>query len=187
VVQVLTEEVPPDSVMTCDAGENRLFMLHDFVVGPGGTLLQPNGGGGMGYAIPAALAAALAGDRPVYAVCGDGGFAMTMHGLMSAVENQLRITVVVLNNRALGWVLHGQGEKPFASQFADFDLAGIAAAIGCAATTVSSENELRQALKEAAANPGVSVIVARTSLEDTFLDVASPLSGRHVESVDDEQ
>ena len=86
VVQILAEEVPQDSVMACDAGENRLFMLHDFVVGDGGTLLQPTGGGGMGYAIPAAMAAALAGNRSAYAVCGDGGFAMTLHGLMSAIE-----------------------------------------------------------------------------------------------------
>jgi acetolactate synthase-1/2/3 large subunit len=100
VIQILAEEVPGNSVMACDAGENRLFMLHDFTVGDGGTLLQPNGGGGMGYAIPAAMAAALTGDRPAYAVCGDGGFAMTMHGLMSAIENRLRLTVVVLDNRA---------------------------------------------------------------------------------------
>ena len=141
----------------------------------------------MGYAIPAAMAAALIGNRPAYAVCGDGGFAMTLHGLMSAVENQLRITVVVFNNRALGWVLHGQGNKPFASTFADFDLAGIAAAIGCAASTVTNENDLRNALKESIDNPGTTVIVARTSLEDSFLDVASSLSGRHAESVDDSQ
>ena len=187
VAQILTEEVPPESVMACDAGENRLFMLHDFRVGDGGTLLQPNAGGGMGYAIPAAMAAALIGDRPAYAVCGDGGFAMTMHGLMSAIENQLRLTVVVFNNRALGWVLHGQGSKPFASSFADFDLAAIAAATGCAATNVTSEHDLRQALKEAQGNPGVSVIVARTSLDDSFSDVLSSLAGRHAETVDDSQ
>jgi acetolactate synthase-1/2/3 large subunit len=187
VAQILAEEVPPNSVMTCDAGENRLFMLHDFVVGEGGTLIQPNGGGGMGYAIPAAMAAALSGDRPAYAVCGDGGFAMTMHGLMSAVENRLRMTVVVLNNRALGWVYHGAGNKPFASTFADFDLAGIAAAIGCAASTVTTEDELRKALSEAAGHPGTSVIVARTSLEDSYLDVMSSLSGRPAESVDDDR
>jgi acetolactate synthase I/II/III large subunit len=187
VAQILAEEVPPDSVMTCDAGENRLFMLHDFTVGEGGTLLQPNAGGGMGYAIPAAMAAALIGNRPAYAVCGDGGFAMTLHGLMSAIENQLRMTVVVFNNRALGWVLHGQGNKPFASSFADFDLAGIAAAMGCTASTVTNENDLRQALKESIDNAGTTVIVARTSLEDSFLDVASSLSGRQVESIDDSQ
>jgi acetolactate synthase-1/2/3 large subunit len=186
VIQILAEEVPGNSVMTCDAGENRLFMLHDFVVGDGGTLLQPNAGGGMGYAIPAAMAAAVIGGRPAYAVCGDGGFGMTIHGLMSAIENRLRMTVVVLDNRALGWVLHGQGERPFASTFADFDLAAIATAIGCDACTVSSESELRQALKQAADQTGTSVIIARTSLEDSFLDVASTLSGRPAESVSDD-
>ena len=80
-------------------------------------------------------------------------------------------------------MLHGQGGRPFASTFADFDLAGIASAIGCDASTVSSENDLRQALKRAMDNTGTSVIVARTSLEDSFLDVASPLAGHHVESI----
>jgi thiamine pyrophosphate-dependent acetolactate synthase large subunit-like protein len=84
-------------------------------------------------------------------------------------------------------VLHGQGERPFASTFADFDLAAIAAAIGCNASTVASENELREALKRAMDSTGTSVIVARTSLEDPFLDVSSPLSGRHVESVSDDE
>src|ERR1700728_2669000 len=100
VAQILAEEVPPDSVVTCDAGENRLFMLHDFVVGDGGAFLQPNAGGGMGYAVPAAMAASLTGSRHSYAVCGDGGFAMTLNGLMSAIENNVALTVVVFDNRA---------------------------------------------------------------------------------------
>ena len=48
-------------------------------------------------------------DRPVVAVCGDGGFAMTMNGLMTALEHDIPIIIVVFNNKALGWVLHGGG------------------------------------------------------------------------------
>ena len=54
-------------------------------------------------------------DRPVVAVCGDGGFAMTMNGLMTAIEQDIPIITVVFNNNALGWVLHGGG--PFAAEF----------------------------------------------------------------------
>jgi acetolactate synthase I/II/III large subunit len=59
VVRVLSEELADDAVVTCDAGENRLFVLRDFQAKPGGTVLQPNGGGGMAYAIPSAIAAAV--------------------------------------------------------------------------------------------------------------------------------
>jgi hypothetical protein len=59
--------------------------------------------------------------------------------------------------------------------------------MGCTASTVTNENDLRQALKESIDNTGTTVIVARTSLEDSFLDVASSLSGRQVESIDNSQ
>lgn len=58
VARLLSELLPADAVVTCDAGENRLFILHDYRVRQGGTVLQPNGGGGMGYAVPAVLAVA---------------------------------------------------------------------------------------------------------------------------------
>ena len=81
----------------------------------------------MGYAVPAAMAARLAApSRTVVAVCGDGGFAMSIHALMTAVQEDLPIGVLVLNNGALGWVLHGMGEKAVAAHFAEFDHAGIA-------------------------------------------------------------
>src|SRR5690606_1154444 len=122
VVAALNRLVPPDAVVTADAGENRLFMMRWYRSARPGGYLQPAPGGGMGHAVPAALGAKLAlPEAPVVAVCGDGGFAMSIHGLMSAVEQHLPIAVVILNNRALGWVLHGMGEKVVAAEFADFD------------------------------------------------------------------
>ena len=84
----------------------------------------------MGFAHPGGAGAKLVHpDRPVVAVCGDGGFAMTMNGLMTAIEQDIPIIIVVFNNNALGWVLHGGG--PFAAEFDDFDHAAIARAMGC--------------------------------------------------------
>jgi len=184
-VRVLSSLLPENCVVTCDAGENRLFVLHDYQAGRGGTVLQPNGGGGMGYAIPAAMAAGRLNDgRRAIAVCGDGGFSMTMHALMSAVENDIPLLVLVLDNRALGWVLHGQGDRPFLSEFRDFDLAAIATALGCQSQAVATEDELRSALTTALARTtGVSVVVARTSRTDRYQDVMSDLAGMDVEAV----
>ena len=96
VVQVLSRDLPADAIVTCDAGENRLFVLRDYQTKPGGTVLQPNGGGGMGYAVAAAVGAATNfPGRAVVGVCGDGGIAMSLHSLISAVELGLTLTVVV--------------------------------------------------------------------------------------------
>ena len=108
----LQRGLPENAIVTCDAGENRIMMTHFYQTKRAEGFLQAAGSGPMGFAIPAALGAKLVHpDRPVVAVCGDGGFAMTMNGLMTAVEHDIPIITVVFNNKALGWVLHGRGRS----------------------------------------------------------------------------
>jgi acetolactate synthase-1/2/3 large subunit len=169
--------VPNDAIITCDAGENRIFMTHYFQTKGPGTFLQPSGVGGMGYAIPAAMAAKLVHrDRKVVAVCGDGGFAIGMNGLMTAVAEDLPIVVVVFNNGALGWVKHGQGERNIACDLSNFDHAAIARSMGCDGTRVEEPSELGSALRQALASDKPSVIDINTSLKETYLRVTSPLA-----------
>src|SRR5258707_328234 len=129
VIGELMRGLPDHAIVTCDAGENRILMTHYYQTKAAGGFLQAAGSGPMGFGIPAALGAKLVHpDRPVVAVCGDGGFAMTMNGLMTAIEQDIPITTVVFNNKALGWVLHGSGR--FAAEFNDFNHAQIAKAMG---------------------------------------------------------
>ena len=137
--------------------------------------MQAAGSGPMGFAIPAALGAKLVHpDRPVVAVCGDGGFAMTMNGLMTAVEQDIPIITVVFNNNALGWVLHGGG--PFAAEFNDLDHAAIARAMGCRGVRINEPAALGPALREAMNARVPTVIDVRTSLAQSFADITSPLA-----------
>ncbi len=171
----LMRALPADAIVTCDAGENRIMMTHFYQTKQAGGFLQAAGSGPMGFAIPAALAAKLVHpDRPVVAVCGDGGFAMTMNGLMTGIEQDIPIITVVFNNQALGWVLHGGG--PFAAEFADFDHAAIARAMGCNGVRVTEPAELGTALREAMSARVPTVIDVRTSLAQSFADITSPLA-----------
>jgi acetolactate synthase-1/2/3 large subunit len=175
VIGEIMRALPPGGIVTCDAGENRILMTHFYQTKKAGGFLQAAGSGPMGFAIPAALAAKLVNpDQPVVAVCGDGGFAMTMNGLMSALEQDIPITVVVFNNNALGWVYHGSG--PFAAEFRDFDHAAIARAMGCNGVRVTEPAELGPALREAVASRVPTVVDVRTSLDVTFRDITSPLA-----------
>jgi acetolactate synthase-1/2/3 large subunit len=171
-ISLLEECFPDDGVITCDAGENRLFMMRWYRSKSGGEYLQPAAGGGMGYAVPAAMAAKLADPtRTALAVCGDGGFAMSVHALMTAIQEGLPVGVLVLNNGALGWVLHGMGEKAVAANFASFDHAAIARSLGCEGHRVASVSDLRDALKRLPEAEVPIVIDVPTSLATSFRDV----------------
>jgi acetolactate synthase-1/2/3 large subunit len=178
VIKEIHNAVADDAIITCDAGENRIFMTHFFQTKGQGTFLQPAGVGGMGYALPAALAAKLVHPRrQVIAVSGDGGFGIAMNALMTAIEEQIPIVNVVFNNQALGWVKHGQGERNIACDFANFDHAGIARAMGCHGIRVEDPRQLAPALNEALTNGKPTVVDVHTSLSESFVKVTSPLIG----------
>lgn len=175
IIAELQRALPETGVVTCDAGENRIFMTHFFQTKSAGTFLQAAGAGPMGFAIPAAISAKLVQpERTVVAVCGDGGFAMTMNGLMTALESDVAITVVIFNNHALGWSKHSRG--PFATEFADFDHAAMARAMGCAGIRVERPDELASAFAEAFKSRVPTVIDVQTSLDTAFSDLVSPLA-----------
>lgn len=168
--------IDDDAILTCDAGENRLFMTHFFRTKGPGTLLMP-GIGAMGYAIPAALAAKLVHpERQVIAVTGDGGLSMALNGLMTAIDEDIPIVVVTLNNSALGWVKHGQGNRTIASTFAEMNFAEVAKSIGCRGIRVEKPDEIAGALKEALSGNRPTVVDVVTSFKPSFRDVTSPLA-----------
>jgi len=164
VIGDLNKYLPDDAIVTCDAGENRILMNRFFQTRKAGAFLQAAGAGPMGYAIPAAIAAKLHHpDRVAVAVCGDGGFAMTMHGLMSAVQYGIPVVVIVLNNSALGWVIRWDGS--FAGDFSDFDHAAIAKGMGCEGIRVERPEDLKNAISKACASKVPTVIDVVTTLE----------------------
>ena len=188
IIREMQEQLPGDAFFTCDAGENRLFMNRFFQVREPGTFLQPASIGGMGYAIPAALAVKLVyPGRPVVAVCGDGGFSISMNGLITAIEERIPIIVVVFNNKALGWVKHGQKGRVIASDFGDFDYARIAEAIGCRAFRVETVDRLREALRLAADGTVPTVVDVVTASKPSYEELMSPLARPLWESIDRRQ
>jgi acetolactate synthase-1/2/3 large subunit len=179
VVKLLNQAMPENAVVACDAGENRLFMMHLFQTKSAGSYLQSSGIGGMGYAIPAAMAAKLVDpSRPAVAVCGDGGFGMSMNGLMTALEQNIPIVVVIMNNNVLGWVYNGQGARKITAELGHYDYAAIAEAMGCKARRVTTPEAFTEALTEAFAANHPYVIDVATALDEkhTYLQTTSPLS-----------
>jgi acetolactate synthase-1/2/3 large subunit len=178
LIAELRMALPDDVVICADAGENRLLMGRYFQTRSGGLYAQPAGAGGMGYAVPAAIGLkTLMPDRNVVAVCGDGGFSMSLTALLTAVEQGIPVGVVVFNNSALGWSRHSQmerGELPFNTTLRDFDYVGIARAAGCVCMRVESPSELAQALGLLLSAKVPAVVDVKISMAETFVDLRSP-------------
>jgi acetolactate synthase-1/2/3 large subunit len=176
IIHDLQEALPDDAYVTCDAGENRIFMSHHFKTRMAGHFLQPASVGAMGYALPAAMVVKLLHPKsPVVAVCGDGGLGISTPALFTAVEEQIPIVAVIFNNSALGWVLHGQASRPIASKFGDFDYAAVARAVGWEGTRVELADDLLPALRDALKSRRPVLIDVVTSLSESFQKVTSDL------------
>ena len=168
--------LPDNAIVTCDAGENRIMMTHFYQTKMAERLSAGRRFGADGVRHPGGAGAKLVHpDRPVVAVCGDGGFAMTMNGLMTAIEQDIPIITVVFNNNALGWVLHGS--RPVRRRIQRFR---------------PCRDRPRDGLpRRAGRGPGAgwgrpcrrhlpsrqpTVIDVRTSLKTSFADITSPLA-----------
>ncbi len=133
VVGILQRLLPPNAVITTDAGNFGGWIARGYRFLRPGTFLGPTSGA-MGYGLPAAIAASLVHpDRPVVAVCGDGGFAMTMAELETSVREGARPVVVVLDNQGYGTIRMHQdreGRPRTATDLGPIDFAAVAEASG---------------------------------------------------------
>ena len=103
-IKHLSRAMEKDAVYVADVGQNQLWSCANCEIREG-RFLTSGGMGTMGYAVPAALGAKLgAPDRQVVAVCGDGGFQMTMMELATMKQYKVPVKIVVLRNNVLGLV-----------------------------------------------------------------------------------
>ncbi len=134
VVTTLRAVLPDDAIVTSDAGNFAAWFSRGFRFRRPGTFIGPTSGA-MGYAVPAAIAAALVHrDRPVVALAGDGGMAMTMAELETATREGARIIVLVFDNERYGTIRmwqarRGTGEG-VATELGPVDFAAIARGLG---------------------------------------------------------
>ena len=103
-IRELSLAMDKNSVYVADVGQNQMWSCSNYVA-RGGRFMTSGGMGTMGYALPAAMGAKIAApDRQVVAVCGDGGFQMTMQELATISQYGIPVKLVILKNTVLGLV-----------------------------------------------------------------------------------
>ncbi|HWH51405.1 MAG TPA: thiamine pyrophosphate-binding protein, partial [Gemmatimonadaceae bacterium] len=101
----LRRVLPRDAILVTDSGAHQgMTRRHYEVLAPRG-LLFPSDLQSMGYGLPAAIGARIAAPtRPVVALIGDGGFAMSGLELLTAVRERIGMSVIVFNDGQLGQI-----------------------------------------------------------------------------------
>jgi acetolactate synthase I/II/III large subunit len=183
VLAAMRRHLPADAVLANDAGNFAAFCHRYWSFDHPHSQLGPTSGA-MGYAVPAAVGAALAQPhRRVVAVAGDGGFLMTGVELETAVRHGAPVLVVVFQNRLYGTIALHQARatgRPAAVDIGDVDLAGMARSLGAEAVTVREPDELDDAFATAAAFDRPRVVVVRTDPDVlTPSDTLATLPGAH--------
>ena len=155
--------VPDDVIFVSDMTQPGYAAVRDFPMGRPGRHLHPSGYGTLGYALPAAIGAAIAApDRPVVALEGDYGFQFTAPELATAVQEGIDLCLILWDNTALGEIrdnMTDRGVTPIATKVINPDLVQLAEAYGITACRVGTSDALHDAVIAARTRGGVNVIV----------------------------
>ena len=100
-----------EAIVVADVGQNQIWAALWWNYDRPGLFINSGGAGTMGFALPAAIGAKFGRpDKAVWCVAGEGGFVMTAQELSVAVEHQLDVKIVLLNNFSLGMVRQFQDD-----------------------------------------------------------------------------
>ena len=162
LTETISRHAAPDAVFTADGGSPMVWSLrHIASTGQNRTIVSLSHGT-MANAMPQALGAKAAyPDRQVIALSGDGGLAMMMGDLLTAVQEKLPIKIAVFNNGALDFVEIEQKVEGLLNSFTELvnpDFSRVAEAIGFRGWRVERSEDLDAAIQAWLAEPGPALI-----------------------------
>jgi acetolactate synthase-1/2/3 large subunit len=171
VAWLLNELCDDNTILVCDAS---------FASGWGGMYYEargnrraifPRGMGGLGWGLPAAIGAQVA--RPgakVVALAGDGAMTYSLGELATLVQQGMNVTVVVMNNSAMGWIKWEQAVfwdgKFVSTDLSDVNFATVAQGMGLHGMNVDEPAALRDALAQALSADVPTLVDVRTAVNE---------------------
>ena len=165
----LVADAYPAARVTVDAGAHMFPVMSLWPANEPGGVLISNGLATMGFAVPAAIGAALLErDRPVVAMTGDGGLLMCVAELLTAARERLPVRVVVFDHATLSLIKVKQeqrGYEPRGVTMGRTDWRAVGAGFGVTVCEAQDEATLVEALERTHADPGPVLIAARIAAE----------------------
>jgi len=170
LVSDLRQALPRNGGVALDNGMFKIWFARNFPAYEPNTVLLDNALATMGAGLPTAMAARLLEpDRPVLAVCGDGGFLMNGQELETAVRLGLQLVILVLRDDAYGMIRWKQEEMKlddFGMSFHNPDFVQFGSSHGAIGHRVESAGELRPLVEHCLAEQGVHLIEVPVDYSD---------------------
>lgn len=172
VLEFLDKLTGGEAIIVTEVGQNQMWAAQFCIYRKPRTFITSGGLGTMGYGLPAAIGAQFAfPDKLVVDVAGDGSIQMNIQELMTAVENQLPVKVLILNNGYLGMVRQWQ-ELFYNRNYVATNMQGqpdfikLAEAYGAEGVRIVTEDDLMERLPAALKSPRTTIIDVRVEPEE---------------------
>ncbi|MGH2534112.1 MAG: thiamine pyrophosphate-binding protein [Thermomicrobiales bacterium] len=175
VVRAMREVLGDDVLIVADPGTPTPYLGAQYELRRAGrTTIIPRAHGGLGYALPGVVGAAVAApEKRVVCMTGDGSFGMSVGELETVSRLNLPVVIVQCSNNTFGWIKELQhlyhGGRYFSVDFNAVDYAAIARGFGLGARQVIDPAEVKPALAEALADgrPYFLDVVTESQITET--------------------
>ena len=158
LTKLISEKADHDAIFTVDVGSPTVWAARYLQMTAERRLIGSFNHGSMASAMPQAIGAQLAfPGRQVISLSGDGGFSMLMGDILTILQYDLPVKLVIFNNSSLGFVameMKVAGLPPFGTDLKNPDFAAMARAMGMTGIRVENPEEIAPALEKAFAHKG---------------------------------
>lgn len=188
VIRFIDQATASNAIISTDVGQHQIWTAHHYNFNEPRTFLTSGGLGTMGYGFPAAIGAAVAfPERQIVCISGDGSFQMNMQEIMTAVDLQLNVKVLILKNGYLGMVRQWQelflNKRYSAVEISSPDFAALAKSFGAQGYRANTKDEATAVIKRALNTEG-PVIMVFDIVEETNVYPIVPPGASNEESIE---
>ncbi len=187
-IQRVHDAMPENTAVATDVGQHQMWVAQTWPFSSPRTFLTSGGAGTMGFGLPSAMGAAMAEpDKRVILFAGDGSFLMNIQELDTLAEENLKVTIFVMNNNALGLVRQQQelfyGGNYIASRFQNKpDFVKIAEGFGIKAYHLNEAAKVDEILKKALNCEGPCLVEVEIDPSLNVLPMVPP-GGSNIEMI----
>ena len=178
-VLIEAAKLAKESIVVTDVGQHQMWTAQYYPIEKPRTFCTSGGLGTMGYGLGAAIGAAKATGKHVILVTGDGCFNMNLNELSTAVTHELPITILLMNNHALGMVRQWQ-KLFYGNRFSQTDVrkrtdyVRFAESFGAVGLAIEKEEDIVPVLTKALATQTPVLVDCRISNDENVLPMIKP-------------
>ncbi len=164
LIKDLVDYLPSDALYFTDIGNNMAWAIRCLDISKPYSFYVPLGFASMGFGVAASIGAKLAApERPVIAIVGDGGFLMNGMEVATAVNYNIPVIWVIMNNSMLGMVYHGRKlaslPEGIPSRYKQVDFVKIAEGLGARGIRITKHGEISKKFMDDIISSGIPTVL----------------------------